>query len=463
MNAAERACDALERDMMQRIATEYGEATLRSIRDLDAFFADVEALDRKKPPPVYRAAAQQERWRQREMRKLLEKHKAESVVSRQLEEAGDAIAVLIVLYKIGLFSETGNGTAREINRQQKSFPAMERIRIPVPFPEATPPDLVHAKTSHRFTQQEREIEIILRDTQTPFSKVSIKNLKAAPALRRRLRNEMTQAVLKGESQQQLAKRIERVMQSGAYNARRIAQTERTRVQSQAAWDVMVQSEQLGVNMAKKWHARMVNTRDSHAALNGAIAPLHEPFHTIWGNSLMYPGDPSAPANEVINCHCGISPVVLRPGEVLQGRKKDDTISETSQKKSETDAVQYVGKINREMYKVITDDITTDEAVITDERIAHILERHPQEQHKAVIERLLESIQDPDYILKDTAPQTAVVLKAFPEQSERYRIIFRLHGKGDKSDYKNSVITAFYISERKYNKYIRNKEVLYKKE
>lgn len=317
MNAAERACNALEKDMMQRIATEYDEAALRSIRNLDAFFADMEALDHKKPPSVYRTQAQQERWRQREMRKLLEKHKAESVVSRQLEEAGDAIAILIVLYKIGLFSETGNGTAREINRQQKSFPAMERIQIPAPFPGAALPDLVHAKTSHHFTQQEREIEIILMDTQTPFSKVSIKNLKAAPALRRRLRNEMTQAVLKGESQQQLAKRIERVMQSGAYNARRIAQTERTRVQSQAAWDVMAQSEQLGVNMAKKWHAKMVNTRDSHAALNGAIAPLHEPFHTIWGNSLMYPGDPSAPANEVINCHCGISPVVLRPGEKIQ--------------------------------------------------------------------------------------------------------------------------------------------------
>lgn len=80
---------------------------------------------------------------------------------------------------------------------------------------------------------------------------------------------------------------------------------------------MVQAEQSGVNMAKEWHAKMVNTRDSHAVLNGARAPLHEPFHTIWGNDLMYPGDPSAPANEVINCHCGIRPVVLRPGEVLQ--------------------------------------------------------------------------------------------------------------------------------------------------
>lgn len=126
-------------------------------------------------------------------------------------------------------------------------------------------------------------------------------------------------------------------------------------------------------------------------------------------------------------------------------------------------MQYVGKINREIYRAITDDITTEEAVITNERIAHILEGHPQEQHKAVIARLLESIQDPDYLLKDTAPKTAVVLKAFPEQDERYRIIVRLHGKSDRNDYKNSVITAFYISERKYNKYIRNKDVLYKKE
>lgn len=80
---------------------------------------------------------------------------------------------------------------------------------------------------------------------------------------------------------------------------------------------MVQAEKDGVNMGKEWHAKMVNTRDSHADLNGARVPLHEPFHTIWGNDLMYPGDPSAPANEVINCHCGIRPVVLRPGEVLQ--------------------------------------------------------------------------------------------------------------------------------------------------
>jgi len=46
---------------------------------------------------------------------------------------------------------------------------------------------------------------------------------------------------------------------------------------------------------------MVNTRDTHAALDGKVIPSEEPFVTIDGNHLMYPGDPNGPASEVINC------------------------------------------------------------------------------------------------------------------------------------------------------------------
>lgn len=36
----------------------------------------------------------------------------------------------------------------------------------------------------------------------------------------------------------------------------------------------------------------------------------------------------------------------------------------------------VGKIDIEIYNCITKDITTDEVIITDERIQHIKEHHP---------------------------------------------------------------------------------------
>ena len=67
---------------------------------------------------------------------------------------------------------------------------------------------------------------------------------------------------------------------------------------------------------------MRNTRDSHAALNGVAIPEDEKFRTIWGNELRYPGDPSAPAAEIINCHCVLIPGVLMPGENADARLKN---------------------------------------------------------------------------------------------------------------------------------------------
>ena len=44
-------------------------------------------------------------------------------------------------------------------------------------------------------------------------------------------------------------------------------------------------------------------------------------------------------------------------------------------------MHIVGKINREIYKCITDDIVTDEVVITDNQIQHIKDRHPNDYER----------------------------------------------------------------------------------
>ena len=61
---------------------------------------------------------------------------------------------------------------------------------------------------------------------------------------------------------------------------------------------------------------MINSRDTHISLNGKKAMQGNAFVTSAGNSLKYPGDPTAPASEVINCHCVLVPDVLLPGERL---------------------------------------------------------------------------------------------------------------------------------------------------
>ena len=52
-----------------------------------------------------------------------------------------------------------------------------------------------------------------------------------------------------------------------------------------------------------------------------------------------------------------------------------------QKEEKGIEVHTIGKINRDIYKCVTEDIVTDEVIITDERIAHIIQRRGQDFYK----------------------------------------------------------------------------------
>ena len=54
------------------------------------------------------------------------------------------------------------------------------------------------------------------------------------------------------------------------------------------------------------------------------------------------------------------------------------------------------------------------------------------------------------------------MKKIHREDGGYRVILRLATSSDDKDKKNSIITAFYISEKKWNKYLRNKIILYKR-
>ena len=275
MDRATRASDALEKALSQKLADIYGKAALKSVKDLKGLFADIADLE-EQSPPSWMSERQAQRWRQQELDKLIQKHKAESTVMQTIMAAGVVSVPLLWGFLTDVYLENSTYTA----------------------------DAIKAAVKTRWkpkTQQRREVEILLKDKQPPFSKIAFANLQTASAMERRLRNEMRQAVLHGENQQKIVRRIRNVMGNSAYNARRIAQTERTRVQSQARADTIREAAEAGVVMHKRWSTRMVNSRDSHVALNGVEISEGEKFHTIWGNALAYPGDPDAPAKEVINC------------------------------------------------------------------------------------------------------------------------------------------------------------------
>ena len=62
------------------------------------------------------------------------------------------------------------------------------------------------------------------------------------------------------------------------------------------------------------------TRDTHAELNGTIIGLQERF----SNGLLYPGDPSGPAKEIINYRCVLI-AVFGTAKALPASPKHDIL------------------------------------------------------------------------------------------------------------------------------------------
>ena len=118
-------------------------------------------------------------------------------------------------------------------------------------------------------------------------------------------------------------------------------------------------------------------------------------------------------------------------------------------------------LDLEIYRCVTPDLRTREVIITEERIAHIRARHPGD-YERFFSYIPQMILVPDYIVKDTRPDTALGMKSVADAREDCRRTLRLAAPADNPSYKNSVITFLKIREKEWERVIRNKIVLYKR-
>lgn len=93
-----------------------------------------------------------------------------------------------------------------------------------------------------------------------------------------------------------------------YRAETIARTETLRTVGLARDEALDQVlDQSGIDAARVvrvWRStRDSRTRDTHLAMDGQPRGAKQPFQSPSGALLMYPGDPAAPAAEIINCRC----------------------------------------------------------------------------------------------------------------------------------------------------------------
>ena len=127
---------------------------------------------------------------------------------------------------------------------------------------------------------------------------------------------------------------------------------------------------------------------------------------------------------------------------------------------DTKKLFLVGKIDIEIYQCITDDIVTNEVVITENQLQHIKERH-SDAYENVVTNLKDVIESPDYIIEDKHKNTGLVIRKI-KTDDNFQIVLRICTSEDENGYKNSVISSWKISEKRLQNYLRNKRILYKK-
>ena len=125
-------------------------------------------------------------------------------------------------------------------------------------------------------------------------------------------------------------------------------------------------------------------------------------------------------------------------------------------------MQSICKVDADLYKCVTPDIASDEFIITAERVKHITGN--KRSFKAMAPYLADALRDPDYILKDKATNNmAWVLKFIEVDNVRLKLVIKIRTTSGPKNHKNSVITGMFIDEKKWNQYIRNREILYRSE
>lgn len=115
-----------------------------------------------------------------------------------------------------------------------------------------------------------------------------------------VRNAVTDGLERSETISEIADRINGVYDFAMENrANVIARTETLSAANTAGYDMLGR-----VNAKTQWlTSRDGKVRDSHQLLEGEVRPHGEPFLTIGGAQLLYPGDPAGPAEEIIQCRC----------------------------------------------------------------------------------------------------------------------------------------------------------------
>ena len=120
-------------------------------------------------------------------------------------------------------------------------------------------------------------------------------------------------------------------------------------------------------------------------------------------------------------------------------------------------MQYIGKLDKEKLGRYKHIIITEEVIITEERITHIKEHHPELINSEII-YIKDVLEDPDYIFEDRKNiDTILMVKNIDKTYKDYRLVVKLNTNTNINlkEKSNTIISFWKINKKKLGQFIRN--------
>lgn len=169
------------------------------------------------------------------------------------------------------------------------------------------------------------VKKLLRDDARILPSKKIKKIKDKRWNFQNIKKEVAKGIIKGESVSKIASRLADEMPNrNEAMLKTHARTMVTSAQNQGRMARYHEAQDKGIDLQKEWISTLsARTRYTHAALDGQVKDIDEPFE-IDGFEIMEPGDPSADPSMVYNCRCRMDSVLKKYPREYRERRDADT-------------------------------------------------------------------------------------------------------------------------------------------
>jgi len=219
--------------------------------------------------------------------------------------------------------------------------------------------------------------------------------------RNHINNEITQAIIQGDSMQQVAQRLQRVASMDNNAAIRNARTAMTAAENLGRSESARRLRQRGLPVEEVWSATLDGrTRDSHLLLDGTKKDENGYYGVgILNVPLRFPADPRGEGKEIYNCRCRENVQIAgidhsRDDELyeqfmqenhpedwaeLQSRRADPTTGEGRRWQERQDALERQARLRRERQVIdvppMSEQNISTTPTPTQEQLREAIEKH----------------------------------------------------------------------------------------